>query len=58
MCLQLKTVRLACCIFLLVKVILFFCCMQPVTEDVKKELTDRDVREGFDITLTKHRGQV
>ncbi|KAJ9695870.1 hypothetical protein PVL29_011042 [Vitis rotundifolia] len=30
---------------------------QPQTEEVKKELTDRDVREGFDITLTKHRGQ-
>ncbi|KAK6941808.1 FAD/NAD(P)-binding domain [Dillenia turbinata] len=30
---------------------------QPKTEEVKKELTDRDVQEGFDITLTKHRGQ-
>ncbi|KAI3472207.1 hypothetical protein Pfo_029695 [Paulownia fortunei] len=30
---------------------------QPVTEEVKKELTERDVHEGFDITLTKHRGQ-
>ncbi|KAL7097873.1 hypothetical protein ACP275_10G171000 [Erythranthe tilingii] len=30
---------------------------QPVTEEVKKELTDKDVNEGFDITLTKHRGQ-
>ncbi|CAA0829866.1 NADPH-dependent thioredoxin reductase 3 [Striga hermonthica] len=30
---------------------------QPATEEVKKELTDRDVQEGFDITLTKHRGQ-
>ncbi|KAL0359546.1 UNVERIFIED_CONTAM: Thioredoxin reductase NTRC [Sesamum angustifolium] len=30
---------------------------QPATEDVKKELTDRDVKEGFDITITKHRGQ-
>ncbi|EPS72889.1 thioredoxin reductase, partial [Genlisea aurea] len=27
------------------------------TEEVKKELTDRDVVEGFDITLTKHKGQ-
>lgn len=31
---------------------------QPHTEEVKKELTPRDVQEGFDITLTKHRGQV
>ncbi|EYU20755.1 hypothetical protein ABFS82_11G009600 [Erythranthe guttata] len=30
---------------------------QPATEEVKKELTDKDVHEGFDITLTKHRGQ-
>lgn len=30
---------------------------QPVTEEVKKEFTDRDVHEGFDITQTKHRGQ-
>ncbi|KAI9080770.1 hypothetical protein K1719_037283 [Acacia pycnantha] len=30
---------------------------QPKTEEVKKELTDRDVQEGFDITLTKHKGQ-
>ncbi|KAH6818767.1 NADPH-dependent thioredoxin reductase C [Perilla frutescens var. frutescens] len=30
---------------------------QPVAEEVKKEFTDRDVHEGFDITLTKHRGQ-
>ncbi|KAL2480660.1 NADPH-dependent thioredoxin reductase 3 [Abeliophyllum distichum] len=30
---------------------------QPKTEKVKKELTDRDVQEGFDITLTKHKGQ-
>ncbi|GFY81113.1 NADPH-dependent thioredoxin reductase C [Actinidia rufa] len=30
---------------------------QPKTEDVKKDLTDRDVQEGFDITLTKHKGQ-
>ncbi|XVF75772.1 hypothetical protein PTKIN_Ptkin13bG0213900 [Pterospermum kingtungense] len=30
---------------------------QPQTEEVKKELTDRDVKEGFDITLTKHKGQ-
>jgi len=32
--------------------------LQPPTEEVKKEFTDRDVREGFDITLTKHKGQV
>ncbi|TYK11085.1 thioredoxin reductase NTRC [Cucumis melo var. makuwa] len=31
---------------------------QPLTEEVqKKEPTDRDVQEGFDITLTKHKGQ-
>nr|XP_043609154.1 thioredoxin reductase NTRC-like isoform X2 [Erigeron canadensis] len=30
---------------------------QPHTEEVKKELTPRDVQEGFDITITKHRGQ-
>ncbi|KAK4412938.1 Thioredoxin reductase NTRC [Sesamum alatum] len=30
---------------------------QPATEEVKKEITDRDVKEGFDITMTKHRGQ-
>lgn len=30
---------------------------QPHTEEVKKEITDRDVHEGFDITRTKHRGQ-
>ncbi|KAI4348679.1 hypothetical protein L6164_009375 [Bauhinia variegata] len=31
---------------------------QPQTEEVKKDLTDRDVQEGFDITLVKHKGQV
>ncbi|KAJ4848859.1 hypothetical protein Tsubulata_040227 [Turnera subulata] len=31
--------------------------MMPQTEEVKKELTDRDVKEGFDISLTKHKGQ-
>ncbi|KAK8690264.1 hypothetical protein V6N13_088964 [Hibiscus sabdariffa] len=30
---------------------------QPQTEEAKKELTDRDAQEGFDITLTKHKGQ-
>ncbi|RWV93049.1 hypothetical protein GW17_00044521 [Ensete ventricosum] len=30
---------------------------QPVTEEVKKELTDKDAQMGFDITLTKHKGQ-
>lgn len=30
---------------------------QRQTEEVKKELTDRDVHEGFDITITKHKGQ-
>ncbi|CAO2831704.1 unnamed protein product [Amaranthus hypochondriacus] len=30
---------------------------QPQQEEVKKELTPRDVQEGFDITLTKHKGQ-
>ncbi|CAH9100671.1 unnamed protein product [Cuscuta europaea] len=30
---------------------------QKPTEEVKKDLTDRDVQEGFDITLSKHKGQ-
>ncbi|KAK9671083.1 hypothetical protein RND81_12G005500 [Saponaria officinalis] len=30
---------------------------QPQREEVKKELTQKDVQEGFDITLTKHKGQ-
>nr|POE61626.1 nadph-dependent thioredoxin reductase 3 [Quercus suber] len=30
---------------------------QPQTEEVKKELTDRDVQAGFDITRTKHKSQ-
>ncbi|CAN6443971.1 unnamed protein product [Victoria cruziana] len=30
---------------------------QPQTEEVRKELSDKDVQMGFDITLTKHRGQ-
>ncbi|KAK2975146.1 hypothetical protein RJ640_010826 [Escallonia rubra] len=30
---------------------------QPQREEVMKEPTSRDVQEGFDITLTKHRGQ-
>ncbi|KAL6141396.1 hypothetical protein ACLB2K_059684 [Fragaria x ananassa] len=30
---------------------------QPQTEEAKKELTDRDVQEHFDITITKHKGQ-
>ncbi|XP_060177343.1 thioredoxin reductase NTRC [Lycium barbarum] len=30
---------------------------QPATEEVKKELTEKDVHEGFDVTLTKHKGQ-
>ncbi|CAL0310083.1 unnamed protein product [Lupinus luteus] len=29
----------------------------PKTEEVKKELTERDVHEGFDLSLTKHKGQ-
>lgn len=31
---------------------------QPVAEEVKKDLTDKDVEMGFDISLTKHKGQV
>lgn len=31
---------------------------QPVHEEPKKELSDKDVQMGFDITLTKHKGQV
>lgn len=30
---------------------------QPVSEEPMKELSDKDVHMGFDITLTKHRGQ-
>ncbi|GAB2267039.1 hypothetical protein Dimus_002022 [Dionaea muscipula] len=30
---------------------------QPQKEEVKKELSDRDVHERFDITVTKHKGQ-
>ncbi|KAF3511073.1 hypothetical protein F2Q69_00002088 [Brassica cretica] len=30
---------------------------QPQTEETKKEFTQRDVQEKFDVTLTKHRGQ-
>ncbi|KAK4345963.1 hypothetical protein RND71_036139 [Anisodus tanguticus] len=30
---------------------------QPPTEEVKKELSEKDVQEGFDITLAKHKGQ-
>lgn len=30
---------------------------QPVPEEPKKELSDKDVQMGFDITLTKHKGQ-
>ncbi|KAI3811718.1 hypothetical protein L1987_21447 [Smallanthus sonchifolius] len=30
---------------------------QPHTEEVKKDLTPRDIQEGFDISLTKHKGQ-
>lgn len=30
---------------------------QPPTEEIKKELSEKDVQEGFDITLTKHKGQ-
>ncbi|KAJ0977539.1 hypothetical protein J5N97_013013 [Dioscorea zingiberensis] len=31
---------------------------QPVAEGGEKELSDKDVEMGFDISLTKHRGQV
>ncbi|KAK1293855.1 Thioredoxin reductase NTRC [Acorus calamus] len=31
---------------------------QPQTEVPKKEMPDKDVEMGFDITLTKHKGQV
>lgn len=30
---------------------------QPVTVEEKKELTDKDVHMGFDISVTKHKGQ-
>ena len=32
--------------------------MQPVREEKKKEIAGKDVEMGFDITHTKHRGQV
>ncbi|KAI0519940.1 hypothetical protein KFK09_007403 [Dendrobium nobile] len=32
--------------------------VQPVTEEVKKEPTEKDVEWHFDVTLTKHKGQV
>lgn len=39
--------------------VIYFQNIQPVTEEVKKkELSDRDVDMGFDITMTKHKGQV
>ncbi|KAK4721110.1 hypothetical protein R3W88_011343 [Solanum pinnatisectum] len=30
---------------------------QPQAEDIKKELTEKDVQDGFDITYVKHKGQ-
>ncbi|XP_020600305.1 thioredoxin reductase NTRC [Phalaenopsis equestris] len=30
---------------------------QPVTEEVKKELTEKDVEWHYDVSLTKHKGQ-
>ncbi|ONK66570.1 uncharacterized protein A4U43_C06F9620, partial [Asparagus officinalis] len=30
--------------------------VQPVREEEKKELSDKDVQMGFDITRTKHKG--
>jgi hypothetical protein len=36
----------------------FFIKLQPVREEPKKEITGKDVEMGFDITHTKHRGQV
>ena len=33
-------------------------CFKPKAEVVKKELTPQDQSMGFDITLTKHKGQV
>ncbi|XP_043692262.1 thioredoxin reductase NTRC-like isoform X2 [Telopea speciosissima] len=30
---------------------------QTITEEAEKKLTDRDIHEGFDISLTKHKGQ-
>jgi hypothetical protein len=32
--------------------------LQPVQEETKKEITDKDVEMGFDISRTKHKGQV
>ena len=33
-------------------------CFKPKAEVVKKEITPQDLSMGFDITLTKHKGQV
>jgi hypothetical protein len=38
--------------------VLFFIKLQPVREEPKKEIAGKDVEMGFDITHTKHRGQV
>jgi hypothetical protein len=32
--------------------------VQPVQEETKKEIADKDVEMGFDISRTKHKGQV
>lgn len=36
----------------------YFFGLKPKAEVVKKELTPRDLSMGFDITMTKHKGQV
>jgi len=32
--------------------------LQPVQEETKKDITDKDVEMGFDISHRKHKGQV
>jgi thioredoxin reductase (NADPH) len=32
--------------------------LQPVQEETQKDITDKDVEMGFDISRTKHKGQV
>jgi hypothetical protein len=38
--------------------VLYLIKLQPVREEPKKEIEGKDVEMGFDITHTKHRGQV
>lgn len=46
------------CNLCIVLSLIHVCFQQPKTEEPKKDISDRDVQMGFDITLTKHKGQV